>query len=136
MRLTFGKKQRLKRRNLIDDVFVNGSKLKGFPLIGVVYPCALPEAVPIQVATQVSKRRFRRAVDRNRIKRLMREAWRRHKGDLEKQLSEADIQYAAVFIFVGKEMPTLKELDRSVVKIIGKWEAQLTLPEEGRTSKP
>jgi ribonuclease P protein component len=108
---------------LIDEAFSKGAKLKGYPLIVVVHRCTLPKAVPVQLATQVSKRRFKRAVDRNRIKRLMREAWRRHKADLENELCRNGAQYAAVFIFVGKEMPTLQQLDRSTLALISKWKA-------------
>ena len=108
---------------MIDEVFSKGAKLKGYPLIAVVHRCTLPKAVPVQLATQVSKRRYKRAVDRNRIKRLMREAWRRHKADLENELCSNGAQYAAVFIFVGKEMPTLQQLDRSTLELISKWKA-------------
>tara|TARA_B110000285_G_scaffold215502_1_gene261925 strand:+ start:4693 stop:5004 length:312 start_codon:yes stop_codon:yes gene_type:complete len=66
----------------------------------------LPENVPCQAAVSVSKKRFKRAVDRNRIKRLLREAWRLEKVPVEKALHEQGKQRAIVFIFVGNELPT------------------------------
>ena len=58
-----------------------------------------------------------------RLGHILREAWRRHKADLENELCSNGAQYAAVFIFVGKEMPTLQQLDRSTLELISKWKA-------------
>ena len=52
--------------------------------MGRAIQTALPHDVPFQAAFSVGKKRFRRAVDRNRIKRLLREAWRLEKSRLAK----------------------------------------------------
>ena len=66
----------------------------------------------------VSKKKFRRAVDRNRIKRLMREAWRLEKPALENRLLTDEKQRAIVFIFVGNELPKLDEVQSAIASLV------------------
>ena len=71
--LGFPRSQRLKSRTLIGQAFEGGEVVKSFPFITRCVKAALPEAVPTQLMVSVPKRAFKRAVDRNRIKRLIRE---------------------------------------------------------------
>ena len=66
----------------------------------------------------VSKKKFKRAVDRNRIKRLMREAWRLEKPPLENRLAANEKQRAIVFIFVGNELPTLEQVQSAIASLV------------------
>ena len=80
----------------------------------------LPEMVPCQAAVSVSKKRFKRAVDRNRIKRLLREAWRLEKIPVEKALHTHGKQRAIVFIFTGSEIPTFEAIRLCVQSVLKK----------------
>ena len=62
----------------------------------------------------MGKKRFRRAVDRNRIKRLLREAWRVEKTTLAKNWEPGSPQWAVVVIFVGQEVPSFDDCRRWV----------------------
>ena len=66
--LSFGRKEKLKSRKRIDYLFKAGDKVKRFPVLMVYVVRQEGEAGEISVAFSVSKRRFRRAVDRNRVK--------------------------------------------------------------------
>jgi ribonuclease P protein component len=88
-RNTFSKEERLCSKRSIEDLFANGSSFVLFPF-RVVYRIertALDSSVPIQVLFSVPKRRFKRAVTRNLLKRRMREAYRLHKAALYAQLT-------------------------------------------------
>lgn len=117
-RNTFGKNERLKSVIVLDRAFAEGSKLKAFPLLVRYTHSTFDAQFPYQVATTVSKRRFNRAVDRNRIKRLLREAWRLEKHRLLVDWSPGDPQRALVLIYVGKEIPTFEECQNNIRKII------------------
>lgn len=65
----------------------------------------LPVAEKLQAGVSVSKRNFKKAVHRNRIKRLMREAYRLQKQELKNSLNENQ-QLAVFFIYIDKELPT------------------------------
>jgi ribonuclease P protein component len=54
----------------------------------------------------VSKKNFNRAVDRNRIKRLTREAYRLQKANMEKKIKEENKRIALFFIYTARELPT------------------------------
>ncbi len=115
---TYSKAERLKSVLVLDKVFSEGSKIKAFPILARHTPSSFEATVPYQVATTVSKRRFRKAVSRNRIKRLMREAWRLEKHRLEGLWKEGDPQGALVLIYVGKEIPTFEKCADTIRKIV------------------
>ena len=86
---------------------------------------ALPHDVPFQAAFSVGKRRFRRAVDRNRIKRLLREAWRLEKGELAKNWESGSPQWAVVFIFVGNEIPSFSDCQHLIQRATKRLEVEM-----------
>lgn len=59
----------------------------------------------LQAAFSVSKRHFKKATHRNRIKRLLREAWRLHKNDWQKRLEQNNQQAVVFILFTGNELP-------------------------------
>jgi ribonuclease P protein component len=115
---TYGKDQRLKSVIVLDRAFTEGGKIKAFPILARYTDSSFESEHPYQVATTVSKRRFRKAVSRNRIKRLMREAWRLEKHRLEALYTIGDTQQALVLIFVGKEIPSFEDCVHNIRKII------------------
>ena len=93
----------------MDLAFKQGVKIKAFPVLVRATTAPLTQDVPFQAAFTVGKKRFRRAVDRNRIKRLLREAWRVEKTALAKNWQPGAPQWAVVFIFVGQEVPSFDD---------------------------
>ena len=108
------KGERLKSAALMDLAFKQGVKIKAFPVLVRATTAPLTQEVPFQAAFTVGKKRFRRAVDRNRIKRLLREAWRVEKTALAKNWQPGAPQWAVVFIFVGQEVPSFDDCRRWV----------------------
>lgn len=100
------KEERLKSKVSIELLFKEGKGTVKFP-IKMQY---MPHDRPMhQVAFTAPKRNFKRAVDRNRIKRQMREAYRTNKYILY----EKDLQPQAIFfIYIGREMPTFTNLEK------------------------
>ncbi len=104
---------------VIDRVFAEGDTAKGFPLIAR-YALVKPDGpAPTRVAFTVSKKRLRKAVDRNMTKRWMREMWRLHRSSFEATLPP-DQQCAVVLIFVGKGLPSADEVERGMVKLLSR----------------
>jgi len=73
---------------------------------------------PVQAGFSVPKRSFPRAADRNRIKRLMREAWRLRKGDIYEFLDKKKLKLAAMMIFTGRKKPEYGDVSERVAVII------------------
>ena len=75
---------------------------------------------PFQFTVSVSKKNFKRAVDRNRLKRQMREAVRKNKLYVINFLKEKNKPCAMMFVFTGKEKAEYKEIEGQIILILQK----------------
>ena len=105
---TLGKEERLKSRKQIEQLFDKGKSIVITPfrvyfLIDEMLN-AQRSMFNVQFGVGVSARNFKKAVDRNRIKRLTREAWRLQKNEIDKKVKEAQRQLNVFFIYTGKEL--------------------------------
>lgn len=115
----FPKKEKLSRKKLWEAVFEKGERLRSFPLTLYALRADLPEGVPVQAGFAVPKRSFKKAVDRNRIKRLMREAYRLEKAG---RFNNMQGTYAFVFLYLGKEMPDFNKVSRAMKTILNNFD--------------
>ena len=112
---TFPKEEHLCRKKLIEELFSKQSSSFGvYPLRIVWIKAAVPTSAPPQVLISVSKRTFKRAVDRNRIKRLIREAYRLNKYRLTEQPNGHEIALLGI-IFTGKEKSPLTLVEKKLI---------------------
>jgi len=115
---TLSAKERLKSRKQIGLVFNRGRHLSLPPLrVSFVLEEGGREE-PLQVGVGASARHFKRAVDRNRIKRLLRESWRLRKMPLKEALAAANKTLSVFIIYTGRELPTLEDVSPSVQQAI------------------
>jgi ribonuclease P protein component len=113
---TLGKDERLKSRKQIEHLFDKGKSFVVAPFR--VYFIVNSESSiqrdgsGLKFGAGVSAKNFKKAVDRNRIKRLTREAWRLQKNEIREKAIETQRELNVFFIYTGKELPdftTVKE---------------------------
>lgn len=107
-RYTFGRTERLKSRKQIQSVFSRGRHFSHFPF--KVYWLPENAQAELQAGVGVSNRHFGRAVDRNRIKRLMREAWRINKISLQRNLVDKNRRLSVFIIYTGNDLPVMENV--------------------------
>lgn len=116
-RQTLGRDRRLKSRKAIAALFEGGERLQ-LPLLRVRHRIDAGRAGGVKAAFSASSRVFRKAVDRNRIKRLMREAWRRQVGPLEAGVKTGTGGIDIFLIHQGKELPDYAALHAQVGRVV------------------
>lgn len=100
MKFTFPKKEKLKSQKLIEKIFLEGKAVTSFPLRLLYLKTDFEDGSKIKTGVSVSKRNFKSAVDRNRIKRLLREAYRLNKPEYFNNITTS---YAFMILYLGKE---------------------------------
>ena len=98
------KPERLSRKKIIEKLFAGGSRSFSIFPLRVVWLPVEELGVQASLLVSVSKRRFKRAVKRNRVKRQIREAYRLNKQPLLEVLAEKDLRLALAFIYLSDEL--------------------------------
>lgn len=122
---TFKKEERLCNKRLIDGLFHSGSSFLCYPY-KVSWMLADVGPMPAQVVFGAPKKRFKHAVDRNLIKRRMREVYRLHKQQLlYNQLTDSNKHIALSVIYVGTEILAYDMMEKKMLKMFGVLAEQL-----------
>lgn len=133
-KFTLGKKERLKSRKQIEQLFSEGKSfvLAPFRVYFIVNGQLFPDSYRevnrgnyLQFGAGVSGKFFKKAVDRNRIKRMTREAWRLQKNILNEKLKTLEKQLNVFFIYTGKEIPDFTLVKSKVAVALKKLSAKI-----------
>ena len=111
----FPKKEKLTNKKLFEALFIEGKTLKEFPVKLIYLPADFKDEVAIKVAVVAPKKRFKTAVDLNKIKRLLREAYRLNKPLI---FNNIEGNFAFLFLYLGKRTPSFNEVDTAMKKLL------------------
>jgi len=130
----FGKREKLCSRKIIDLLFRKGKGFVAYPIRVQMLPMKdLPEDVPSQAMFSVSKKRFKRAVKRNLLKRRMREAYRLNKHHLYNVIEQKDLQIAVAFLYISSDEMDYHNIEegmkKAIQKLVAKIEKNETTPQ-------
>jgi ribonuclease P protein component len=126
LRYTFCKDERLKSRKIIQELFEKGKIVHHYPFkVLYIYKPKNESKFPAQFAISVSKRNFKHAVDRNRIKRKVREAYRKNKHTLYSAIAKSDQILCLFVIYTAKDELEYSvfetEIKNMITKVNQKW---------------
>lgn len=117
---SFGKVYKLCSKTQIDAIFEKKHAVKAYPFLLYYQDVNLNQPIAFQVVISAPKRNFKRAVDRNRIKRVMKEVMRKNKTDLEAHLNNNKKQLALFLIYTAKELPEYSQLEKKIVVLLNR----------------
>jgi len=115
-RYTLSKTERLSWKRYIDLLFANGQSFIAFPLRVIFLPTDEPLPAPCSMMVSVPKKKFKRAVKRNRIKRQIREVFRLQKPELITHLGENNKHLLIAFLYLDNELHTFPEMEKAMSK--------------------
>jgi len=116
---TFKKEERLCNKRLLKKLFTDGSSFLVYPFRVVHIPEILPGNYPVQVVVAVPKRKFKKAVDRNLLKRRIREAYRLHKDALlYPVLNQHNTRIMLSLSYIGNEIADYKVIEKKLLAVL------------------
>ena len=116
-RNTFGKKEKLCSKLIIDELFRAGKSFKTYPIRVVYHELQLSDS-PAKLLISVPKKRFGKAVSRNRIKRMIRETYRLNKSELMENWERSGKYFALAFVYIGNDIPNYHDLNVIMKKVL------------------
>lgn len=126
MKYTLGKEERLKSRKIIGRLYKEGQSIKVFPLRMVFLQTEHTSNFPAQVGVSVPKRNFKHAVSRNRIKRLLRETYRKEKYTVYNSVTKP---YIFMISYIAKDEWKYVDLEEKMKKLLTKFVEEVTKDE-------
>jgi ribonuclease P protein component len=114
---TFSKNERLCSKPLIDQLIQKGNSFNGFPF-KIIWMELQESSAPVKIVISVPKRNFKRAVDRNRIKRLIREAYRKNKHTLIERVGDKKI--ALLLVFTSKTFMDYGVIEEKIKNVMNR----------------
>ncbi|MES2240772.1 MAG: ribonuclease P protein component [Bacteroidota bacterium] len=121
MSFNYPKNEKLKSKISIGLLFSEGKSVSKYPLRLVYHSGSLNEKEKIKMGVSVSKKYFKKAVDRNRFKRILRETYRLNKHIL---LDNLDKPYAFMFFYQTKDRLSYEEINTKTIQLFEKFVAQ------------
>ena len=118
-RNTFPLKEHLKSKSVIDNLYANGASATAFPLRAVFLEQPATQEPTAAILINVAKRRFRHAVDRNLLKRRIREAYRTEKHCFVEALENNGKKMAVAIMYIDTKPSSTEFLKRKIVKLLG-----------------
>jgi ribonuclease P protein component len=126
MNFTYPKNEKLKSKITIDLLFSKGNSVSKYPLRLVYvesdYGIAEDSGQKIKMGVSVSKKHFKRAVDRNYFKRVLRETYRLNKHLL---IDNLDKPYAFMFFYQTKDRLSYEEINTKTIQLFEKFVLQM-----------
>jgi ribonuclease P protein component len=132
---TYSKQEKLKSRKALEHLFAKGKSFSVFP-IKVFYTITnqsnvdglVADSALVQAGVGVSSRIFKRAHDRNKVKRLLREVYRTQKQPLYKTVVANQQALNVFFLYIGKELPVFADLQIAMEKTLEKLIRKISEP--------
>ena len=116
----FGKEDRLKGTKMVSDIFEGPKKsLKVFPF-KAYYSVSIEKEGLVKYGISVPKKKFKRAVDRNKIKRLIKEALRLNKSILSQEVAKQNTAIHIMILFTGEKIPTYHFIEIKIKEILSR----------------
>ena len=122
MNFTYPKNEKLKSKITIGLLFTEGKSVSKYPLRLVYKASSLNEGEKIKMGVSVSKKNFKRAVDRNYFKRVLRETYRLNKHLL---IDNLDQPYSFMFFYQTKDRLSYEEINTKTVQLFEKFLLQI-----------
>ena len=117
---SFTKAEKLKKNKPIEDLFSKGESINHYPF-RLMFSLSESDAdllYPAKVAFVVPKRLFKKALDRNNLKRKMREAYRKNKTELYQVLASNTKKAEFVIVFVAKEKLEYRTIEEKMTGLL------------------
>ena len=118
MPFTYPKNEKLKSKKTIELLFSEGQSVSKYPLRLVYVDNSFENEELIKFGVSVSKKYFKNAVDRNYLKRVLRECYRLNKGILSES---TDKPMAMMFFYQSKEVLTYQEINEKTIQLFQKF---------------
>ncbi len=122
---TYTREEKLKSRKTLNALFTSGNSFLHFPVKVFYRPADDVDLPVLQTGVGVSARNFKKAADRNRVKRLLRECYRLNKQELAEALKKADKKASVFFLYIGKELPEYGFLEEKIKQSLTKLKNQI-----------
>lgn len=118
MDASYPKAEKLKSKKIIDLLFTEGKSVSKYPLRLVYVAHDFEDNVPLKMGVSVSKKYFKKAVDRNYFKRILRECYRLNKPLLHENLHT---KYCCMFFYQTKEKLSYSEINEKTIRLFEKF---------------
>lgn len=122
---TFSKEERLSSKKKIDRLFAEGNGFTIYPLRAIwLYTKSQDTNIPAQILISVSKKKIKKAVTRNLIKRRIREGYRKNKSGFYGYLTKNNINCTLALVYIAPDIALYKEIEEKIILVLKRLESE------------